>query len=81
MEKVSATEAKNHFGNLIDKTRTGPVLIEKQGRPSAVLISPEDYARFEAIEDMYWVLKAELAEKNGYLSPKESEDFLNKLGE
>lgn len=80
MEKVTATEAKNNFGGLIDKTRSGPVMIEKQGRPSAVLLSPEDFARLEAIEDMYWLLKSEVAEKDGYLSIAESEDFLKNLG-
>jgi prevent-host-death family protein len=80
MEKITATDAKNHFGILIDKTRNGPVLIEKQGRPSAVLLSPEDFAHFEKIEDLYWSLKAELAEKDGYLTADESAAFLKDLG-
>ncbi len=80
MEKMSATDAKNHFGIMIDKTRNGPVMIEKQGRPSAVLISPEDFAHFEQMEDMYWSLKADLAEKTGFTSTGESAEFLKNLG-
>ncbi len=53
MVKISATDAKNHFGDLIDRTRVGPVTIEKQGRPTAIVLSPEEYARLESIEDIY----------------------------
>lgn len=80
MQKINATDAKNHFGSLIDKTRVGPVQIEKQGRASAILISPEDFAKYEAMEDLYWSLKAQVAESGGFLSVDESEDFLKNLG-
>ena len=39
MTKISASEAKIHFGALIDKAQREPVTIEKQGRPVAVVIS------------------------------------------
>lgn len=80
MVKISATDAKNHFGDLIDRTRVGPVTIEKQGRPTAIVLSPEEYARLESIEDMFWALKGELAEKSGFISVADSEDLLKNLG-
>ncbi len=43
MTKVSASEAKTHFGALIDRAQREPVTIEKQGRPVAVVISYEEY--------------------------------------
>lgn len=43
MTTVSASEAKSHFGVLVEKAQKGPVTIEKQGRPVAVVISFEDY--------------------------------------
>ena len=43
MTKVSATDAKTHFGALIDKAQKEPVTIEKQGRPVAVVISFDAY--------------------------------------
>lgn len=43
MERVSASEAKLHFGALIDSAQRGPVTIERQGRPVAVVISFETY--------------------------------------
>jgi prevent-host-death family protein len=41
--RASATEFKQHVGKYLDVARTGPVVIEKQGRPTAVLISIEEY--------------------------------------
>jgi len=41
---TSATDFKRHVGKYLDVARTGAVVIEKQGRPTAVLISVEEYA-------------------------------------
>ncbi len=43
MTTISASEAKTHFGALMDKSQKEPVTIEKQGRPVAVVISFEHY--------------------------------------
>ena len=40
---VTATEAKNRFGELLDTAATQPVFIQKNGRDVAVLISKADY--------------------------------------
>ncbi len=42
---VSATEAKNRFGQLLDQAQRGPVVIEKAGRRHSVLLSAELYDR------------------------------------
>ncbi|WP_424522213.1 type II toxin-antitoxin system Phd/YefM family antitoxin, partial [Rubrivirga sp.] len=39
MTALAATEAKNHFGRLLDRAQREPVTIEKQGRPVAVMLS------------------------------------------
>jgi prevent-host-death family protein len=41
--KTSATEFKQHVGKYLDAARTGRVIIERQKRPTAVLISIEEY--------------------------------------
>lgn len=45
MKTLSARDAKNSFGNLIDTARQQPVLIEKHGRPVVVVIAVEEYDR------------------------------------
>ena len=47
MKRVSAREAKNRFGRLIDDAQREPVTIEKNGRPFAVV---QSYADFEATQ-------------------------------
>ncbi len=43
MKIVAAKEAKNRFGQLIDDAQRGPVMIEKNGRPFAVVQSFADF--------------------------------------
>lgn len=45
MKTLTASEAKNRFGMLLDWARQEPVLIEKQGRQVAVMVSVEEYQR------------------------------------
>ena len=47
MKTVEAKEAKNRFGQLIDDAQRGPVTIEKNGRPFAVV---QSYADFEEVQ-------------------------------
>ena len=45
MKSMSAKEAKNGFGLLLDTARAEPVVIEKHGRPVVVVLSVEQYQR------------------------------------
>lgn len=45
MRTMSAREAKNAFGLMIDTARAEPVLIEKHGRGVVMVISVEEYER------------------------------------
>jgi len=50
LEVISATEARHNFLPLLDnvKTKSCRYMITRHGRPSAVIISCEDYSRMEA---------------------------------
>lgn len=43
MRAIPANEAKARFGQLLDTARREPVVIEKHGRPVAVVLSNEDF--------------------------------------
>lgn len=45
MQRISAREAKNGFGRLIDMARAQPVAVEKHGRPVVVVVAIEEYER------------------------------------
>jgi len=50
--QFSASEAKHNFGQLLDTALSaGPVTITKQRKPTAVLISLDDYKVLTQVED------------------------------
>ena len=80
MKTYAASEAKNSFGRLLDTAQREPVTIEKKGRPVAVVLSIEDYERLEALEDAWWVARAEDAEREGdWLGPEKSGTYMRKV--
>ena len=48
MHHMSARDAKNGFGRLIDTARAEPVAIEKYGRTVVVVLAVEEYDRLIA---------------------------------
>jgi len=45
MQLMSAKDAKNSFGLLLDRARAEPVQVEKHGRPVVVVVSVEEFQR------------------------------------
>lgn len=45
MKSFTATEAKNRFGELMEEIQNGPVVIRKNGREAAVLVSKAEFDR------------------------------------
>lgn len=49
MNTMSAKDAKNAFGLLLDKARAAPVVVEKHGRAVVVVLSVEEYDRLNGV--------------------------------
>lgn len=49
MEYIPATDAKKTLGAVISRAQREPVVIRKQNRDAAVVMSPEDYARLTSL--------------------------------
>ena len=49
MRTMSATEAKQHLGALLDNAQIEPVTIRRQNRDIAVVLSIREYDRLRAI--------------------------------
>jgi prevent-host-death family protein len=47
MSTMSATEAKNKFGQLLEMAQAEPVRIQKNGRDVGILLSPEQFAAMQ----------------------------------
>lgn len=51
MKSMSAKDAKNAFGLLLDTARAEPVTVEKHGRPVVVVLSIEEFERLVGLEN------------------------------
>lgn len=49
MRHVSATDAKQKLAALLDAAQREPVMIRRQKRDVAVLLSPQEYGRLRAL--------------------------------
>jgi len=49
MKHMSAKDAKNGFGLLLDTARAEPVIVEKHGRAVVVVLSVEEYERLQEL--------------------------------
>jgi prevent-host-death family protein len=45
MTDITATDAKNRFGQVLEMARSEPVHVQKNGRDVAIVISPEQFQR------------------------------------
>ena len=75
VRRISAKEARNSFSDLIGSVYYSkePVIVEKQGRPFVVVISPEDYERFIRDWEADFAILDEIWAKNPDVSPEEAE--------
>jgi prevent-host-death family protein len=62
MKTIASAQAKSNFGALLDTAQREPVMIEKKGRPVAVVVSYEEYKTYERLklEDLRRDLQAGL---------------------
>lgn len=52
MTTVSVADARNNFSDVIDKSKSEAIFIERRGQRSAVVISPERYEHMmDALEE------------------------------
>ncbi|EHZ3052621.1 type II toxin-antitoxin system prevent-host-death family antitoxin [Salmonella enterica] len=50
MYTFTANQAKTQFGEMMSRAQREPVSITRNGKPSIVVLSAEDYAVFEALK-------------------------------
>lgn len=72
MKTVSSTEIKNRLGQYLESAIGEPVVVEKAGRPVAVVLSYAEYQRLLRLEDSYWAARARLAEESGWVGSEQT---------
>lgn len=69
-KRMTAKEARDNFTDLLGAVYYGkePVIVEKKGRPFAVVLSPEEYQQYEnfksAARKRVWEIVEEIQSKN-----------------
>lgn len=53
MEILNASDAKREFGDVLIKAQRGPVGINKNGKPVAVVISAAEFAELQALKEQH----------------------------
>jgi PHD/YefM family antitoxin component YafN of YafNO toxin-antitoxin module len=79
MIEVTATDLQGKTGMIIDQALLAPVQVTRNKRAVVVLLSSQEYARLEAIEDAYWGETAKLAAQSGSVSQEEINQLLKRL--
>ena len=64
-QTISATYARVHFGELMRQAKTGPVIVERDGKPEVVIISKQEYDRLVEKKPRpdWWKMREELQAK------------------
>ncbi len=75
MTNTTVSKARQDFPDLLNRASYGKerIVIEKHGKPIAVIISPEDLQRLEAFEDAVdsALLKRAMAQSTGFVTAEE----------
>jgi len=73
LQSTTATHAKTHFWEYLDRAQKKPVLIQKNNRDHSVLLSVDDF------EDLLLTIKSYEAIEEGFVWTQESENILKKF--
>ena len=83
MQYISATEAKQSLSKVIENSQREPVVIQKQKRDVAVMLSMQEYMKLTALNledfERYCDLIGKQAAEKG-LTEKKLKDILSKDG-
>ena len=72
MLHLAASEVKQRLGQYMACALTEPVVIEKSGRPTVVMLSIAEYERLQAMDDAYWGERAKQALEGGLAGADET---------
>src|SRR5438132_6875149 len=51
MVKATATDVRNNFGEFVERARRTPIVLQRNGRDTVVMLDAEEYKRLLALEE------------------------------
>ena len=79
MKSFAASDFKTQIGEMFMAAAKEPVQITKRGKDAFVLMTDEQFRRFEALEDSLWAMRANEAAKSGFVGVENAEGLLHAL--
>ncbi|MCK4842258.1 MAG: type II toxin-antitoxin system Phd/YefM family antitoxin [Methylococcales bacterium] len=79
MKTLTSTEARKNFSAVISGLEDSPVIISKQDKEVAVMLSSARYKELKKLEDILYGKAAELAMQEGFVSNTEADNLLDSL--
>jgi len=77
MNTIKSTDIQRKFGQHFEPALIEPIVIEKNGRAIAAMVSITYLERLQALEDKYWAELALEAQKSGYVDQDKAIEALN----
>ena len=74
IRKMTAKEARDNFTDLLGAVYYGkqPIIVEKKGRPFAVVINPDEYKRYQKIaKEQFFKASKKIKKRNAQFSEEE----------
>jgi PHD/YefM family antitoxin component YafN of YafNO toxin-antitoxin module len=77
MKVLSSTEVRQNFSAILSAINVEPIIISKQDKEIAVVMSTQRYSELTRLEDILYGKAAELAIKEGFSPNKETQDLMS----
>jgi prevent-host-death family protein len=80
---ISATEARVHFGKVIEEIQAGsePIVVEKSGEPVVIMLSPAEYYRLVKQDTDVWsrieLIRRDVAVHTGGASIGDADEMID----
>lgn len=73
VKRMSSKEARDNFADLLGSVyyTKEPVIVEKKGKPVAVLISTEQFETLERSREQFWATVDQIRQRNADKDPDE----------
>ena len=79
MKNMTASQARQGFGDLLSTVQGEPVTITKDNKEVAIMVQATRYHELKRLEDILYGKAAELAIAEGFAPQKETDELLDRL--
>lgn len=76
MNHTSISDFRSRIGDYLGNLSNAPVVLERHGKPAAVVLSYAEYQHLQDLEDAWWGERAEAALKRGLVGHDEAMQHL-----